>query len=135
MFVAVSRVKQYQHHPLVYIHDATSCLSLYSAPTWSHPVIAGQSLCRSMTQNSSANLGVIFVIASIAAKQRVPVCFVESLSFGAPDLTCWPGLATNLIIEAEKVKITGQENLAMYPDPKSLSGNTVRRFFCKTCGK
>lgn len=43
--------------------------------------------------------------------------------------------ATNLIIEQDKVKIDGAENLSVYNDPDSLSGRTVRRFFCKTCGK
>lgn len=41
----------------------------------------------------------------------------------------------NLLIETEKVTITGAENLTEYKDFDTLSGNPVSRFFCKTCGK
>lgn len=37
-------------------------------------------------------------------------------------------------IELSKVTITGADNLQIYEDPRSLSGNVVKRFFCKTCG-
>lgn len=40
-----------------------------------------------------------------------------------------------MIIEADKVEITGADNLTIYNDPESLSGRIVKRFFCKTCGK
>jgi len=41
----------------------------------------------------------------------------------------------NLSIESEKVKITGEDKLKEYKDSKTLSGNTVSRFFCGNCGK
>ncbi len=34
-----------------------------------------------------------------------------------------------------KFEITGEENLKVYLDPKTLSGTPVERFFCGTCGK
>jgi hypothetical protein len=43
--------------------------------------------------------------------------------------------ATNLIVENSKFKITGEENLKVYSDPKTLSGTPVERYFCGTCGK
>lgn len=42
--------------------------------------------------------------------------------------------STNLIIESDKVTINGAENLTVYEDKNSLSGNSVYRSFCKTCG-
>lgn len=44
-------------------------------------------------------------------------------------------LATNLAVEADKVEITGEDNLSVYPDEDTMSGNVVRRYFCKTCGR
>jgi len=41
----------------------------------------------------------------------------------------------NLVIESEKVIISGDENLTEYKDFDTLSGNPVSRYFCKTCGK
>ncbi|KAI9878982.1 MAG: hypothetical protein M1830_009911 [Pleopsidium flavum] len=40
----------------------------------------------------------------------------------------------NLSIESEKVKITGEDKLKEYKDSKTLSGNTISRFFCRECG-
>jgi hypothetical protein len=40
----------------------------------------------------------------------------------------------NLIIETEKVEISGEENLTKYDDPETLSGTPMSRYFCKTCG-
>jgi transposase-like protein len=39
------------------------------------------------------------------------------------------------VIESEKVTITGEDNLTEYKDFDTLSGNSVSRYFCKTCGK
>ena len=41
----------------------------------------------------------------------------------------------SLMIENEKVSISGEENLAEYKDYDTTSGNPVSRYFCKTCGK
>lgn len=41
----------------------------------------------------------------------------------------------NLLIETEKVEITGKENLTRFDDPDTSSGTPVQRYFCKTCGK
>jgi len=43
-------------------------------------------------------------------------------------------LGVNLIIEQEKVEITGRENMSIYEDPETTSGTPISRFFCKTCG-
>jgi hypothetical protein len=43
-------------------------------------------------------------------------------------------ISTNLAIEEEKVVVEGMENLTCYPDKDTLSGNTVSRYFCRTCG-
>ncbi|TVY40243.1 putative glutathione-dependent formaldehyde-activating enzyme [Lachnellula occidentalis] len=40
----------------------------------------------------------------------------------------------NLIIESDKVSISGEENLSEYKDFDTTSGNPVSRYFCKTCG-
>ena len=49
-------------------------------------------------------------------------------------LTMASAYAANLLIEADRVTITGEQNLAVYEDPNTLTGNVVKRFFCKTCG-
>ena len=49
--------------------------------------------------------------------------------------TAGSAFATNLVIETSKVKITGEENLTLYEDGDSLSGNVVKRYFCRRCGK
>jgi hypothetical protein len=44
-------------------------------------------------------------------------------------------MATNLIIENDKIEILGEENLKKFIDTKTLSGTPLERFFCSTCGK
>ncbi|KAH6683158.1 Mss4-like protein [Halenospora varia] len=48
--------------------------------------------------------------------------------------TAGSAFGSNLIIETEKVTITGEENLQVYHDYETLSGNPVNRYFCRTCG-
>ena len=41
----------------------------------------------------------------------------------------------NLMIESEKVEITGADQMKEYRDSRTRSGNTISRFFCGNCGK
>jgi hypothetical protein len=41
---------------------------------------------------------------------------------------------TNLAIEADKVEITGKDNLKEFIDRDTTSGNPMARCFCKHCG-
>lgn len=49
--------------------------------------------------------------------------------------TSGSAFGSNLMIEESKVTITGQEHLKDYKDKETISGNTVTRSFCGTCGK
>jgi hypothetical protein len=43
--------------------------------------------------------------------------------------------ATNLLIESDKVVLSGEHNLKEYIDTQTLSGTPLSRYFCFTCGK
>lgn len=79
----------------------------------------------------------ISAIASTAVGLLDQVLQPLPLSKGSEtlQLTNRSAFATNLIIEESKVTITGTDNLTCYEDGESLSGNIVKRYFCKTCGK
>ncbi|PSS12167.1 hypothetical protein M430DRAFT_125540 [Amorphotheca resinae ATCC 22711] len=48
--------------------------------------------------------------------------------------TAGTAAATNLLIESDKVVLSGEHNLKEYIDTQTLSGTPLSRYFCFTCG-
>ncbi|KAL9053725.1 MAG: hypothetical protein Q9162_004599 [Coniocarpon cinnabarinum] len=51
-----------------------------------------------------------------------------------PSLTPTTAFAANLLLPTYSVTLTASENLSVYKDLDTTSGNPVYRYFCKTCG-
>lgn len=82
---------------------------------------------------ASCNCGAVTVRvldSDLFTKRRGHICHCYNCKRTSGS-TC----GANLIIEKEKVQMTGEGNLTTYVDKDSKSGRPVNRFFCKTCGK
>ena len=44
-------------------------------------------------------------------------------------------VGANLLVELDKVKVIGEENLKAFEDKGTDSGEVLHRYFCKDCGK
>ncbi len=83
----------------------------------------GQCLCGTITVKIHDN-------DLFGAQRRGHICHCSNCRKVAGSL-----FASNLMIENERLSILGEENLAVFKDYNTTTGNPVSRFFCKTCGK
>lgn len=91
--------------------------------------------CINCRKTSGAGLSLPFpssLLPTIPHSPRAPPTHTARQT--TANIAMSAAVATNLKIERSKVTITNEQNLQLYEDPSSLSGNIVRRYFCKTCG-